>query len=375
MKLKRELINLIIIGVLCGMVYFFLPQNAGSIPGYDRYIYYPLQSFRGWLFGTLPFSLGDIIYIAAGIVLMVTLIKWVSYLFRIREYGELLAISVLKTITTVFWVYLFFIIGWGANYYKPSLTEYWHITPPPSATIKNETEKAEGRKKALADLIAFDRFLVNKLNVYAPFYRALSLREITDRAKAYYGTYTNSKLKQYGLQIKPSLFGNLMERLAVEGYYNPFTGEGQVNSNLPAFTLPFLVCHEMAHQAGIGSEEDANLMAYTLGTTTPDSAFRYSCYLNIWLYTNNRLYRRDSVQALQYEAMLNKLTTAHIDTLEQISRMYNNEISHYSNELYDSYLKMQDQKEGIHSYGNVTASAWLLERKRSAGITGLINIP
>lgn len=374
MKLKRKFIGLVLLIIVACLVYFCLPQYPGLIPGYDRHIFYPFQSFRGFVLGRLPFSLGDLLYIAGGIWLLVTVIKWIRYLFRFRLYKELLALSFIRTMKTILYVYLFFIIGWGANYYKESLRESWGLisqTPAP----QSDAEQAERKKKALGNLIAFDKFLVDKLNDYAPHYHALSLGKINELANEYYGTYTDSKVKRYGLEIKPTLFGYFMERLGVEGYYNPFTGEGQVNSALPAFTMPFLICHEMAHQAGIASEEDANLMAYALGTTTSDSTFRYSSYLNIWLYTNSRLYRRDSATALKFEAMLNKLTTAQLDTLDQISKKYQNEYARYSTQLFDNYLKMQDQKEGIRSYSNVAASAWLLEQKRARSETGIISIP
>ena len=360
--------------VITSLVYFLLPFYPGIISGYDQYIFYPFQTFRGLLLGHLPFSLGDVLYIAGGVWALVTVIKWVRYIIRFRAAKVLLANSVIRTIKTILIFYLFFIAGWGANYYKPSLLQKWgliHHTPPP----QTEGEKAEMKRKSLENLIAFNHLLVDKLNEYAPGYHSLSLIETDHKAEIFYGTYTDSKVKQYGLKIKPGLFGYFMRRLGVEGYYNPFTGEGQIDAELPAFTMPFLICHEMAHQAGIASEEDANLMAYALGTTTPDSTFRYSAYLNLWLYANNRLYRRDSTKAKEFDSMLNKLTRKHIDTLDQISKKYQNDYTHYSNQLYDNYLKMQDQKEGIRSYSNVVVSAWLLEQKRSINSDSLIRIP
>jgi hypothetical protein len=280
-----------------------------------------------------------------------------------------LAASVLNTINAALFAYIFFILGWGANYAKRSLREHWHY---PVAEYK---DRREARTADSLALIGFDRFLVEQLNNSASRYHTLSFGDINVRAKAFYRAYTDSKVKKYGLCIKPSMFGYFMERVAVDGYYNPFTGEGQVNGRLPAFMLPFVVCHEMAHQAGIAAEGDANLMAYAVGTQGSDAAFNYSSYLNIWLYVNNRLYRRDSVTAKKFEAQLNKLTAAHIDTLEELSKKYNNEASKYSSEFYDTYLKINKQKEGIRSYGNVTTSAWQLERERMAGREGLIRIP
>jgi hypothetical protein len=181
-------------------------------------------------------------------------------------------------------------------------------------------------------------------------------------------------VKEYGLNIKATLFGYFMQRMSVDGYYNPFTGEGQVNMDVPHYMMPFTVCHEMAHQAGIAAEGDANLMSYALCTRSRDLNFQYSAYLNLWLYANSRLYRYDSAIANGYEAKLNGLTRAHIDTLEQINRKYRGLTSRYTAEIYDSYLRMQHQENGIKSYGNVTREAWLLEQKHTSRNTP-IKIP
>jgi hypothetical protein len=61
--------------------------------------------------------------------------------------------------------------------------------------------------------------------------------------------------------------------------------------------------------------------------------------------------------------------------MEELSEAYQNEYARYSTELFDTYLKMQDQKEGIRSYSNVAVSAWQLELRRAAGNRRLIRIP
>ena len=48
------------------------------------------------------------------------------------------------------------------------------------------------------------------------------------------------------------------------GYYNPFTGEAQVNITAPHFVIPFTACHEMAHQLGYGSESEASFIGYLI---------------------------------------------------------------------------------------------------------------
>jgi uncharacterized protein DUF3810 len=368
MKLRRKLLLIMLqIAVLLAAVYL-LPGNYRLLVAYDRFIFYPFQSLRGTVFGLLGFSLGDIIYVLWGIGLLITLIKWIGYIFRFGTCKERLAASFLDAVNAVLSVYLFFLFGWGANYYKPSLAKSWDL-----ALDSKMTESRDARRKTDSTiLVSFDRFLVDKLNTYAPHYHYSSFARINEHAKSYYQEYTDSKVRFHGLGIKPSLFTYFLELMAVDGYYNPFTGEGQANTSLPSFLMPFLLCHEMAHQAGIAAEGDANLMAYALGTAVGDSSFNYSAYLNIWLYTHHRLYRRDSAMANTLEKQLNPLTTAHLDTLDQLSRKYNTDLTKYSAEIYDDYLKVHQQKDGLRSYGNVVTSAWLLEQKRTKGV---IHVP
>jgi hypothetical protein len=217
--------------------------------------------------------------------------------------------------------------------------------------------------------------LLDKLNTYAPHYHSASFREINQKSIEYYIAYTDYRNKWKGLKVKRSLFGRLIQHLEIEGYYNPFTGESQINEHLPAFIMPFVVCHEMAHQAGIAAEGDANLLAYAIGTSANDSSFNYSCYLNIWFYAQARLNRRNHALAKQLESQLNSLTRAQIDTLEQIRKQYVSEFSKYSSDLYDNYLRFHQQRDGIRSYGNVASSAWAWEQRRKMMPDSLILIP
>jgi hypothetical protein len=354
---------MIVLICLVAFLAFKLPSDSSLIAWYDTNIFYPLQSLRGMVFGKLPFSIGDAVYVAAGVALLVLLIRWIYFLLHLSQYKRQLGHSVLRNINRALAIYLLFLLGWGANYYKPALAESWGLEDP----INRETDSIQ--------LVTFNRFLAEKLNAYAPAYRHMGAERVNEKARVYYLAYTDCKVGPRGLDIKPTAFRYFMERLAIEGYYNPFTGEGQINEALPGFLLPFITCHEMAHQAGIAAEGDANLMAYALTSITGDSSFGYSGYLNIWLYAHNRLYRRDTGLAGQTARLLNPLTLAHIDTLRQLSKKYQNKMARYSSELFDQYLRMQNQQEGIKSYGNVTYSAWQLEQQRAGGSYKKIIIP
>lgn len=351
MRYKKKLIILFILILVLTGIQFLLPYRPDLVAAYDTHIFRPYQSFRDIVFGFIPVSMGDILYICLGLSLITTIIKWLYYIIRFSDKKHTLGHSLLRALLTIGTLYLLFFIGWGGNYYKPSLPVYWGLD-------KTETSGD-------AELLAFDSFLVHRMNVYAPHFHPAKLKDYSRKAKEYYIQYTNGQARRFGLKAKPSIFGYWLQHLGIQGYYNPFTGEAQVNKYQPAFMLPFVVSHEMAHQSGVAAEEDANLMAYVLGAQVPDSSFRYSAYFNIWLYTHSRLYRVDSVKANEVKKLLNPISMAHIDTLRAIRQRYKSDFSEYGADVYDGYLKMHNQKDGIRSYGRVASSAWAWEQQAS----------
>src|SRR5690554_7630473 len=47
---------------------------------------------------------------------------------------------------------------------------------------------------------------------------------------------------------------------------------------------PFTACHELAHQAGIGFEDEANYIGFVLARQSDDALFRYSAYYaTVWM--------------------------------------------------------------------------------------------
>ena len=75
----------------------------------------------------------------------------------------------------------------------------------------------------------------------------------------------------------------------ITGIYSPFTAEANVNVSVPKSTLLFTTMHEMAHQRGFASENEANFIAYLTCIAHPDVDFQYSGYLNALNYVNRAL--------------------------------------------------------------------------------------
>lgn len=348
MRYKKKLIALCVIVALLTIMQTVLPYRPKWTIIYADYIFVPFQSFRNIIFGWSQLSFGDLLYFSGGIVIIWLVLKWVYYIITIRKSVGKLGNSMLNTVIFCASVYLLFLLGWGGNYYKPSLTTYWDM---------DKTNWVDGQTEA-----KYDSFLIKELNSYATNYTPLPFKQARRQAMGYYKQHTDCKARLHGLNIKPSIYGYFMQHLGIQGYYNPITGEAQVNRYLPPFMLPFVMVHEMAHQAGIAAEDDANLLAYTISVQSGDPSFRYSAYLNMWLYNHNRLKRQDSVLANEMRTQLNPLTLQHLDTLQQIRERYRSEFSSYSSSLYDVYLKALQQEDGIGSYNQSVITAWTWEQ-------------
>ncbi len=162
--------------------------------------------------------------------------------------------------------------------------------------------------------------------------------------------------------IKPSLFSPTGNYLGYTGYYNPFTGEAQVRNDIPKILLPFIACHEVAHQLGYASEEEANFIAYLVCDNTKNIYFRYSMCLEILDYALNELYFKYAEdfniiklmeKRLQLEDCFEPQVKKDRKTIKLFFAKNKKNMSNISSVFYDKYLKANFQKLGISSYNEV----------------------
>lgn len=348
--------------VVLALVQYLFAYSPGAVRFYTAYIFHPFQVFRNAVFGFIPVSLGDIIYIVVSILIITLIVKWIYYLTKLKVYKRTLLLSMLRTAMWSAIIYIWFFIGWGGNYSKPSISEHWGLE------MNNDLESDSA-------LISFDRYLIGKMNEYAPQFKTADFKDIEERSHKYYKLFQAVGEKLSSINIKPAIFGNLLEYSSVQGYYNPFTGEGQINQNLPSFLLPFTTCHEMAHQAGIAKEDDANFLSFIICTNSNDPSFMYSAYFNVWLYTNARLRSRDSVLAKSLYKEINPITMDHIYELRARRKKYQSPFNKWSNVFYDNFLKLNKQEKGMDSYDDVVNTAYAWEQKRLRGDRSPVSIP
>jgi hypothetical protein len=169
--------------------------------------------------------------------------------------------------------------------------------------------------------------------------------------------------------IKPSMFSGIGHYFGFTGYYNPFTGEGQIKTSVPFFLKPFIVTHEIGHQLGYAKENEANFVAFFACRSSTNPEFRYSLYFEIYQYAIRELYRRDSVKAKMYREQLHPRVKKDIKELMNYLIRSKNPVEPWITNFYDEYLKLNNQPKGKLTYDEVVA--WLIAYQKKFGLQSI----
>jgi hypothetical protein len=246
---------------------------------------------------------------------------------------------------------------WGLNYDRLGIADQLQLQVLPYHTedLGRLTELIVKELNALDTVARRDRYR---------FSRTSYLR--TDAVGAYDSLAIVDPRFAYRVRsVKASLFSYPGLYIGFAGYYNPFTGEAQVNVMDPDFTLPYTACHEMGHQLGYAKENEANFIGFLACRESSDPAVRYSTYLDLYGYAIRELYFRDSVLALSLRAKLNPGVRQDLRVLQWFSRRYENPLEPMIWRAYSRYLQANRQPQGIVTYSEVTA--WLIAFEKKFG--------
>lgn len=137
------------------------------------------------------------------------------------------------------------------------------------------------------------------------------------------------------------------------GIYSPFTVEANYNSGIVDYNIPFTMCHELSHLRGFMQEEEANFIAFLASAGSEDIDFQYSGYLMGWKYCMNVLYKADYDAWEEIREQLSKVTEPDLTANRDFWDRYDGRIAEAANKVNDTYLKANDQSEGVESYNKM----------------------
>lgn len=325
---------------------------------YSSGIFQPLGAALRALLRHIPFSVGDVLYAAAGIYLIYLLYTGIEAV-RLKGFLDVLPAGIIKAIKIALLVYVWFNLLWGLNYNRLGIAHQLELEVQPYT---------------LEDVTALTQNLQQQLNLYAA--KVDSSQKWNSNASllaATVGTYKNAAhhypyLKYRQPTIKPSLYTHVGHYFGFTGYYNPFTGEAQLKTTIPAFIKPFVALHEAAHQLGYAKENEANFIAFLAGKHSGDEGVLYSVYYELYRYALREVAYRDTAVAATFKATLHPRVVRDNEILKAYLLTTQNKIEPLMTFFYDTFLKVNNQAEGIQTYNRVVALLVAYRKKMGANL-------
>lgn len=313
------------------------------------HIFRPLSGLLRRVTSWFPFSLGLVlIYLLAGILLFLLVRNTLQIIRREKSFKDTL-LSLLAWASPVFF---FYTLTWGLLYYRQ----------PVSLLLQYDTSPAtvEELKALCEDLVEQTNRTRSALTDSAVY--SVNPAVLLEKASATYAPF----FKPRSPVVKMAAASPLLAFMGTSGIYTFWSGEANVNRVNTPTDLPAVALHEIAHQMGFASEDEASYIAWLAGKDHPDKLFQYSSRYNVVWRSLMRLRSVDSTYARTLYSRLDSAVyhDAEIDNARWAP--YRNPLQKYViSPFYNIFLKANGREYGIMSYDGVVDL--IIYERRKAG--------
>ena len=307
---------------------------------YARTVYPPLSAALSAFSSLFPFPLMEL--------LVVSLILWlILYPVWKRKKSIPWRKILLREMEMLAWVYVWFYMGWGLNYFRYNI--YTRLQTPPVAYEEQHFKD-------------FLKDYTERLNTTYQADTKIDSEILKEHVQTFYANlpsvYGLSQPKEWQ-EPKDFIFTSLYNKVGVLGSMDPFFAEAQLNGDLPEVQYPFTYAHEFSHLLGVSNEAEANYWAYRACTESSSTALQYCGYFGLFPYVlSNASY------LLPKEDFQAWIQTVRPEIIEQYK-----EKNRYWQERYSPLIgSIQDFSYNLFLKGNKIASG----KKNYAEVIGLL---
>jgi len=344
------------------LIKFASTQPLWVEENYSKGIYPVISKIQRSIFGWMPFSVGDLFYAFLIIIILVKTWQFFKIIFRKQFTRQYLLTGLKQVIFFFLFIYVLFYGMWGLNYSRMGIANQLGLD------VKAYT------KEELDTLITT---LQTRLNFCARSSDTLT-RDSSHKMQiifkkgeeAYLAAAPRYPFFNYSPRsIKPSIYSFIGHIVGFTGYYNPFSGEAQINTSVPKFLHPFIVTHEIGHQLGYAKENEANFAGFLASRASNDNDLRYSMYFDMYFYAVREMLRFDIEKTISYRNTLDTLAKKDYRDWINYLRRKKNFVEPLMSKFYDSYLKANNQPLGKETYNHVVA--WLIAYYKKYGLESI----
>lgn len=357
MKLKAIQLLKWSIGLLVVLVLFWcMSMHPGLIERFYSGKLFPVFAIVGQTITTwIPFSVGDCLYFFLILFFLISFIQIIGPL--LKKNLSLALVRVLRLLNIVLVLVICFYLFWGMNYFRLPLENRMGLNMENGETC---------------ELLEATALCIEKANFFREQLRDTDLHLSNEKIflKAQNLISGNSTLQPYIFTYLPTIKNPMTDfhvnHTGVAGYFNPFSQEAQVNTSMPLFSKPFTACHELGHQAGIGFEDEANLIGFILCAESKDPLFQYAAYYNATFMLLRQLAFQNKAVYFNMLKLINPIVLKDAKEEEAYWQQFDGMLTHASSKFYDEYLQLNNQPEGLKRYSRMTKLLIAWKRKQGS---------
>ena len=293
----------------------------------------------------VPFSVAEALIAAAAAAVLARLLCGLVRLILRRSSARRAYRLFMGLLAFVLWVYAGFCVLWGTYYYGDDFS------------AKSGLESGVVSVSQLEVVTEYFAALANEYGAAVP--RDESGLYICDRS----AVLTRSASLFDGMAdvlpcldgprvaAKPVRFSRAMSYLDFTGFFFPFTGEANVNTDFPPALFASTVAHELSHQRGVAKEQEANFVAVLASLRSGDADYCYSAALLAYTHLGNALYSADNAAWQNVYSQLDDNVKLDLRLNSAYWRQFETPVQSVSNTVYEGFLHSYDQTLGLKSYG------------------------
>jgi hypothetical protein len=332
------------------------------------HIYKWLSQIISMISGLIPISLAEVLVITFPLALVTAVLLFLIHILKKKGIRRQVFLKGLVNSICVASIGLFlFTILAGINYYRYPFSRYSGLTITDSSMeeLYSLTESLAIQANELRNQTE-DRDADGVFRLSESKYQLAKLADQAMEALA----RKYSVLDGYYSAPKPVLLSKLMSYTEITGIFFPFTMEANVNVDIPDYTIPATMLHELAHLRGFMREDEANFISYLAGMESESAELKYSSTMLALIISGNALYDQDPELYFKIRDQYSEGVLKDIRANSEYWIKYEDTVvSTVSNKINDTYLKANAQTDGVQSYGRMLDLLLAKYRKEQESVT------
>lgn len=300
-----------------------------------------------------PFSLAELTVVLSPFVFLICLIRLIVQLIKKKEerfYRCMLAILNLACIASV--IFFVYVVGCGVNYHRVSIARYCDIT------VRNSSkEELYGLCRELADeATALRAELSEYEDEEGALRNPVSNRELGRMVRDSYTELSKKIPVLSGWYPAPKgiFFSRVFSAMEITGVFTCWTMESNVNIDIPDYSIAHTMAHELGHLHGFMKEEEANFLSCIACRESDSVLVRYSGAMLALVHCGNALAGQDMEMYSELWSHYGEgVVRDFIANSAYWKQFEDTVVSQTADKVNDTYLKANDQEDGVKSYGRV----------------------